>query len=65
MSLRGAFDSMSQRSVSGTKTLGFQPNVVPEKPSGATPTIVSVWPFTTSACPTTLGSPPSELCQYS
>ena len=42
-------------SVNGAKTSGRAPGVVPTKPRGATPTIVSGWPPTTSVLPSTAG----------
>jgi len=56
--------SSSLRRVIGTNTFGVTPIVVPSKPRGATPTIVSVRPFTMSVWPTTEGSDAKRDCQY-
>jgi hypothetical protein len=47
----------------GAKIRGRTPCVVPSKPRGATPTTVSVRPFTIIVLPTTLESPPSSVSQ--
>ena len=43
----------------GTKTTGRLPRVVPSKPRGPTPTMVSDCPLTVMTCPTTDGSDPN------
>ena len=40
----------------GTNTCGSHPSVVPSKPRGATPTMVSVWPLTMICLLSTVGS---------
>jgi hypothetical protein len=47
----------------GKKTSGFSTIVVPVNPRGATPTIVSGLPLTTSSRPTTAGLPAKPDCQ--
>ena len=45
----------------GTKTFGCAPSVVPSKPRGATPTIVSAWPLTMIVSLSTAGFEPSVV----
>ena len=44
----------------GTNTCGVAPSVVPVKPRGATPTIVSDWPLTMMVSFRTFGSAPNR-----
>jgi hypothetical protein len=49
--------------VSGRKICAGRPSSMPEKPSGATPTIVYGTALTTIGRPTTAGSPPKRVIQ--
>ena len=51
--------------VIGTNTLVGMLNVVPRNPAGATPTMVSGWPLTMRASPSTSRVPPRSDCQNS
>ena len=47
----------------GTKTSTDSPTSTPWNPGGPIPTTVMGWPFTRTAWPTTLGSPPKRRAQ--
>ena len=50
--------------VTGTKTAGLIPSVVPSNPRGATPTMVIGWPLTIIVWFRTAGFSPNRFCQY-